>query len=336
MAKKKQTLTNLLGVSDDEYFDSLTAEQLERLDGFIKAEPGIWLNFRWPKGDAEFSLRELFTPLEFFELVEEESAYLLKNRNRPILVLQRFRSLNLTEEQKWFLCALLNERFEGRADTWACLNELKRRFPRTEWDEPLPDTASLFGPSVREDFIALLEDLPDHVSRLKFLIEEKAFWLQRCETDPYGKGESFEDRAETKSRIAEWFNLEIQKISDLIELERENGDRSEASTEEEAEGAKLLAKVCPSFAKATPETRRKAWGLLQKFTRKQWAYFADRTSILSKKPKTERAKELEAISKMTNLRDLFGKDVKGSDRKIVDDVLIVLKADEIKAKTEQP
>lgn len=100
----------------------------------------------------------------------------------------------------------------------------------------------------------------------------------------------------------------------------------------ETKGAKLLRSVCPLFASAMPVTQETAWKMMSKFTRKQWAYFADSTSILKSSTKVERARRIEEIGSVTNLRDLFGRQPSNEDKMAVNKVMTLLKADAIKAK----
>lgn len=111
-------------------------------------------------------------------------------------------------------------------------------------------------------------------------------------------------------------------VSAAIDLSREETERTE-----------LLTSVCPLFACAKPETQGMAWAMMKKFTRKQWAYFADKTSILKSSTKVERARQIEAICRLTNLRELFGTEPSNEDKLAVSKVITILKADAIKAKT---
>lgn len=122
--------------------------------------------------------------------------------------------------------------------------------------------------------------------------------------------------------------LEIERRS---LLERRDLDPNLNAAAKDREIA-LLAKICPRFADATPETQRIAWELMLKFSAKQWAYFADLTKILGEKNKVERAERLKEICGKSNLRNLFGRQPSPADKAQVNDVMTLLLADKIKTK----
>lgn len=127
-------------------------------------------------------------------------------------------------------------------------------------------------------------------------------------------------------------DLEIAKYRTLL-APRDRDDSNNGRDSEETESAELLADVCPIFALASLETRQAAWDLMQKFTRKQWVFFADVNGILKGSTKINRARCIEAISGLTGLRGLFNKNLAvNTDIKAVEKVRTLLKADQIKAK----
>lgn len=95
--------------------------------------------------------------------------------------------------------------------------------------------------------------------------------------------------------------------------------------------AERLSRICKLFKEATSETQRIAWRLMQTFTRKQWAHFADKSKILANSTKTDRAEQIQEISGLSNLRDLFGSRVTATDKTAVNDVITLLNADLLKS-----
>lgn len=104
--------------------------------------------------------------------------------------------------------------------------------------------------------------------------------------------------------------------------------------------AMRLARICPLFRAATQVTQRKVWGMLEKFTRNQWALFfigidPKRKQFQSKSEALDRlvkpkAQVIEEISKKTNIRGIvIDERRKGypTDQKKVDQVINLLKAD---------
>lgn len=169
--------------------------------------------------------------------------------------------------------------------------------------------------------------------RIIYLKEKVAYWKgeqQNATSDEYRK---------SCSHGLKWLRNLLTYYTGKVKADRAVADTGAIETatkqfyEEPTAQEKMLADSCPLFGNAQPETQRIVWKLVLVFTRKQWAYFSDRTKMFTRATKVDRARRIAEISGLTNLRDLFEKPPSDKDKEIVNSALTLLKADAIKTES---
>lgn len=196
----------------------------------------------------------LCNPLEFFKILQAQYNFVSANLKEPITIEKQLRELNLGGHQKLYLLQALTGRLKSEGEKNSQFKNACK-IVRYEWEKHWRKLNQVSLNRTNEEFHSYnifslqshLQTFPDTKAKIEYLIKLKADLQQLPPPD-------------CEPFFIQQLGIEIEKLRQLLDLERESPDQPESDENERVRGLrpKLLA-LCYLLEQLGVERNNERW-----------------------------------------------------------------------------